>query len=71
MIEPSLVDVVRASDGLAKPPSPSAVMDGKAVRVLIDDHDIVAAMTGEIARDEADRLSERADTGVPALVLRP
>ena len=35
--------------------------DGEAVRVLIDDHDIVAAVAGEVARDQADRLRERAD----------
>ena len=29
--------------------------DGEAVRVLIDDHDIVAAVAGEVARDQADR----------------
>ena len=30
--------------------------DGEAVRALIDDHDIVAAVAGEVARDQADRL---------------
>ncbi len=35
--------------------------DGEAVRALIDDHEIVAAVAGEVARDQADRLRERAD----------
>ena len=45
MLEPSLVEVVKASDGLAKPPLPSRGQNGEAVCALIDDHDV-----GEPAR---------------------
>ena len=38
-----------------------AAQDGEAVRALIDDHDIVAAVAGEVSRDQADRLREGAD----------
>ena len=49
-----------------------ADQDGEAVRGLIDDHDIVAAVPGEVARDQADRsarTSSRPD--LPAVVIRP
>ena len=34
---------------------------GEAVRPLIDDREVVAAVAGEVARDQADRLGEGTD----------